>query len=303
MPIESPVNGISDLNQTWPIPGDPRAEGDDHLNLVKRAILLTFPNIIQVINATDADLNILAGVILSGLTQTELLYLNGVIGPIQAQIDDPNIARLNQANVFTQIQTIIGTGNVFDLDTGGPSNDNTLRFLHNGSPNGSLALQNVNSAATGYTILQRLDGVSALASYLQLLEDGNTILANNVNGSKVNIQANGTIILDPVAGQLATYRTNEIATLVDIAGLRQTETVMGTITAGGTITPPSGYTPAQTDFMVSMADTSTATGGGSTISNFQCAVTSVGVTSANITWTSGTSIAPATLNYIAVGTK
>jgi len=303
MPIESPVNGIWDLNPSWPISGDTRSEGDDHLNLVKNALILTFPNVVAVVNATDADLNILAGVILAGLTQTELLYLNGLTGPIQAQIDDPLIARTNILNLFTVVQRIVGSGALLYLDGVASNTDVTFQFLTAGTVNGSFVVQNVNSVATGYSILQRSDGAGALASYLQMLEDGWTILSNNVVNSTIQIEAIGSISLNPIAGQIARYSGNEIATLVDVAAVTETATVMGTITAGGTITPPAGYTAAETDFMVSMADTGTASGGGSTISNFQCAVTSLGVTSANIQWASGSQVTPIILNYIAVGTK
>lgn len=45
MPIESPVNQISDLNENWPLGSDTRSTLDDHCRLIKKAVrsLLTNP--------------------------------------------------------------------------------------------------------------------------------------------------------------------------------------------------------------------------------------------------------------------
>lgn len=36
---------ISDLNDNNPAPGDPKAQGDDHIRLIKEALLASLPNI------------------------------------------------------------------------------------------------------------------------------------------------------------------------------------------------------------------------------------------------------------------
>lgn len=36
---------ISDLNDSNPTPGDPKSQGDDHIRLLKEAVLNSFPNI------------------------------------------------------------------------------------------------------------------------------------------------------------------------------------------------------------------------------------------------------------------
>lgn len=45
MPVETGVTEISDLNELWPLGGDPRSDGDNHLRIIKVALksLLTNP--------------------------------------------------------------------------------------------------------------------------------------------------------------------------------------------------------------------------------------------------------------------
>jgi hypothetical protein len=70
------ASNISQLNATLPAAGDPKSEGDDHIRLIKAAILATFPNINAVVNASDEDINKLFGLT---ATQAELnaLHLSG----------------------------------------------------------------------------------------------------------------------------------------------------------------------------------------------------------------------------------
>ena len=49
------------LNVDWPLPGDPRSQGDDHFNYIKLALKTTFPNINNAVNPTPAQLNFLVG--------------------------------------------------------------------------------------------------------------------------------------------------------------------------------------------------------------------------------------------------
>ena len=100
MPVESPINGIWSLDENNPLTTDSRRQGDDHLRLIKDAIKKTFPSVNAVVNATDEDLNLLAGLVAAGITQSELLYLDGLTGNIQNQIDDPTIVRTDQANTI-----------------------------------------------------------------------------------------------------------------------------------------------------------------------------------------------------------
>ena len=67
MTVES-ATYIDTLDATYPASGDQRNEGDNHLRLIKSAVKATFPNLTGAMNATQADLNQLAGV--TALTTT-----------------------------------------------------------------------------------------------------------------------------------------------------------------------------------------------------------------------------------------
>ena len=60
MTVES-ATYINTLNATYPVSGDQRNEGDNHLRLIKSAVKATFPNITGAVNATHTELNQLAG--------------------------------------------------------------------------------------------------------------------------------------------------------------------------------------------------------------------------------------------------
>jgi hypothetical protein len=79
---------IDDLDATYPTGTDVKSEGDNHLRLIKRVLLNTFPSVDAPVTATDSELNILDGVtastaeinLLDGVTATtaELNILDGV---------------------------------------------------------------------------------------------------------------------------------------------------------------------------------------------------------------------------------
>ena len=56
MPVESPVNYISDLNTTYPEHTDGLAQADSHIRLIKSALQTTFPNIKGAVSASQVDL-------------------------------------------------------------------------------------------------------------------------------------------------------------------------------------------------------------------------------------------------------
>lgn len=62
---------ISDLNAALPASGDPKAEGDDHIRLVKNVAKTTFPNVAAAVTPTHTELN----------------YVDGVTSAIQGQLD------------------------------------------------------------------------------------------------------------------------------------------------------------------------------------------------------------------------
>lgn len=79
---------IDGLNSSWPLSSDLRSQGDDHIRLIKAALLATFPSITGAITATQAEINIVDGLtvttaelnLLDGLTAnyTELNLLDGL---------------------------------------------------------------------------------------------------------------------------------------------------------------------------------------------------------------------------------
>jgi len=65
MPLET-GNVIEDLDQSWPLGGDPTNKGDDHLRLIKSVLITQFPGVSGngyaiPITATEAELNFLDG--------------------------------------------------------------------------------------------------------------------------------------------------------------------------------------------------------------------------------------------------
>lgn len=76
MTVES-ATYISDLDTSLPAGGDSRAEGDNHIRLIKSALKTTFPNVNGAVTATDEQLNYLVGVTSSLQDQ-----LNAAIGKL-----------------------------------------------------------------------------------------------------------------------------------------------------------------------------------------------------------------------------
>lgn len=53
---------ISDLNTANPAAGDPKAQGDDHIRLIKTLIKNSFPNITGAMTASQAEANTIVGI-------------------------------------------------------------------------------------------------------------------------------------------------------------------------------------------------------------------------------------------------
>lgn len=115
MPLET-ATYISDLNPAWPLGGDKKSNGDNHLQMIKGALKATFPNVTGAVTPTHVELNFLTGVTSSVQTQlntkaptanpiftgsaglpavttigavtaSELSFLSGVSSAIQTQIN------------------------------------------------------------------------------------------------------------------------------------------------------------------------------------------------------------------------
>ncbi len=78
MTVETNPNYPSDLDQTLPLNGDGKTEGDDHLRNLKRVFKTTFPNVSGAVTPTHTVLN----------------YMLGVTSAVQTQIDAANAARV-----------------------------------------------------------------------------------------------------------------------------------------------------------------------------------------------------------------
>jgi len=70
---------ISDLEQTNPVSTDGLGQADDHIRLIKKTILNTFPNITGPVLATQDELNLIDGI---SATTTELNSLDGYTGDV-----------------------------------------------------------------------------------------------------------------------------------------------------------------------------------------------------------------------------
>ena len=94
MPLES-GNYISDLVATNPAITDQVSQGDDHIRLIKKTLLNTFPNINNAVTITDEQLNSLAAdlaALQADVDQNEadadaaILALQGDVTTINGQI-------------------------------------------------------------------------------------------------------------------------------------------------------------------------------------------------------------------------
>lgn len=56
------ANYVNELEQTNPLMNDPAIQGDDHLRLIKKCLLNSFPNIDAAVTVTPDELNALAGI-------------------------------------------------------------------------------------------------------------------------------------------------------------------------------------------------------------------------------------------------
>lgn len=119
---------ISELDNSFPLGGDPINKGDDHLRLLKTVLQAQFPNLTAAaLNATVAEFNSIIGLItefglLSGLTSTsaelnkldgatmstaELNFLVGVLGAIIDTQGGQTIADLIITNALSSGQMTV----------------------------------------------------------------------------------------------------------------------------------------------------------------------------------------------------
>lgn len=137
---------ISDLVATNPTASDPKAQGDDHIRLLKSTIKTTFPNVAGAVTPTHAELN----------------YVDGVTSSIQAQLDakaplaspaltgTPTAPTAAVGTNTTQIATMAALqAQALAATVPGESAGTNLKpLVSNGAP-GSVAFQALSLAGSG----------------------------------------------------------------------------------------------------------------------------------------------------------
>lgn len=76
------VTHISDLVATNPALGDPKSEGDDHIRNIKSALKTDFPNVNNVVSASDEELSGLAAAGLASVHGSMVMSANWAVGAI-----------------------------------------------------------------------------------------------------------------------------------------------------------------------------------------------------------------------------
>jgi hypothetical protein len=114
MPLESGTY-ISDLNASNPLgTGDPKAQGDDHLRLIKATLKNSFPTINGAVTATLAQINALDGGTLAAANGSNLTALNAsalASGTVADARLSGNVPLLSAENSFTRSES--GTSRQF----------------------------------------------------------------------------------------------------------------------------------------------------------------------------------------------
>lgn len=108
MALETGVNYISDLVSTNPASTDGLAQADDHLRIIKSAILGTFPSVTNAVTSTHTELNIVDGdtaATATTLVDADRVVVNDDGTMVQAAMSD--LATYISANhSITQINNI-----------------------------------------------------------------------------------------------------------------------------------------------------------------------------------------------------
>ena len=79
MGLEGTITKVTDLNPLWPLPGDLRSFGDDHIRKVKEAILLALP-VVETPTGPKNGANLVFT--LAADPTILMLYLNGILQTI-----------------------------------------------------------------------------------------------------------------------------------------------------------------------------------------------------------------------------
>lgn len=111
MTVES-ATYINGLNASNPGSTDLKAEGDDHIRLLKAAVKATFPNVTGAVTPTQAELNYVAGV--TSAIQTQLSAKAGTASPtFTGTVTAPTFAGNLAGNVTGNASTATTATNLF----------------------------------------------------------------------------------------------------------------------------------------------------------------------------------------------
>ncbi len=140
---------ISELDDTFPLGGDPINKGDDHLRLLKTVLQSQFPNLTAgAVTPTQAELNLLDGEL---LTTTQLNALQSFVGTVNRALISDGSGNIIVSPVITVTELNRLDGCTVDLSflngTSLASSDNVI----DNYPAGTLMCFQQTAAPTGYT--------------------------------------------------------------------------------------------------------------------------------------------------------
>lgn len=229
------VTNIDDLVITNPLSTDARSQGDDHIRNIKIALKTDLPNITGAMTATQAELNVNAGVTAGTVTASKTVVVDS-----SSKVDVWNVDNL----VLNGNTISAGTGAVNITPAAGSAIvlDGTIN-VDAGVITGATDITSTNLTGTLATAAQA--NITSLGTLTTLTVDnininGNTIISTDAAGA-INITPNttGDLVLDGVKWPQADGSASQF---LQTDGAGQTSWVTGA---------PAGS--ASTGFAIAMA--------------------------------------------------
>lgn len=179
MPVENNGGVISGLRADWPLSGDPKSEGDNHIRNVKEMLKLQFPGenslgFEKPITATEDEINFLGGA--TSNLQDQINAINAAAGwqRPQAMVEFNAIAGANVEIGQTRGCSAVWDGGnqyiIVTLDSGIDVDDQRI-FLsqQDPSPLVSTTFYWVKSISTQFIITQRIGSSTLLAGRIMCM--------------------------------------------------------------------------------------------------------------------------------------